>query len=137
MAKAAFQGLEQRAAAGFGAVGEHAAGEAAVTIGEIGETWKHALNAEVARIAAVDAGEQGFGEVVDGLGAVVILDEFGDGAIGLFGSGTAKEFEAHADLGAPTEQWRERHRHDFCGNHHHEAVGHLDHAAVFADEGLA
>ncbi len=56
-------------------------------------------------IAAVDAGEQRLGQIIQRLPPKVIDDEFGDAAIGprrLWG--TAKQLESHADLRAPAQQ---------------------------------
>src|SRR5262249_498031 len=50
---------------------------------------------------------------------------------------SAKVFEGNADLGSPNEEGRRQDGSDPCGKQELHAVGHLDHAAAFADEGLS
>ena len=106
---AALQRLEQRHALGLpgrlAALAQHALGEAAVFALELDEARQNARDAELRRIAAVDARQQGLGQVVHGFPAVVRGHEFGHGLVRLPAlARPAEPFEAHANLGVPAQQ---------------------------------
>src|SRR5205085_11894539 len=82
LAETALEGAEQRRGwtlrPRLRAGGEHAASEAAVLLRQLDKPGEDGFDAELSRIAAVDAGEERLGEVVDGLLTVVLADEVGD-----------------------------------------------------------
>ena len=69
--------------------------------GEFDEARQHGVHAELPRIAAVDPGEQGLGQVVHRLLPVVLAHEIGDRFVVGAQFGGAQQFHPHADLGAP------------------------------------
>ena len=77
-------------AGGLGALGQDAAREAAVSVGQLDKARQHAGDAERAGVASVDAREQRLGEVVHGLAAVVFHDEIGYRFVVRFGLGGAQ-----------------------------------------------
>ena len=84
LAEAALQRLQERTAGAFGTRrGQNAARQAAVFGLDLDKARQHAVDAHLARVAAVDAGEQRLGQIIDGLLAVVIQQKFVNRTIGL------------------------------------------------------
>ncbi len=134
LAESAFQRLQERTAGILGPRrGKNAARQAAVLGFDFDKARQHAVDAHLARIAAIDAREQRLSQIIDGLLAVMIQQKFVDRTIGLRAVGLAENLQAHADLGAPTQQPRLGQRQDLGGDHHHQSLGHRNQLALFDD----
>ena len=128
--------LENGLAGRLALIAEGTDDDAAVALLVFDEFGEHAGGAEFLRGTSVNTGEQGFGEVFDGFGAEMVLDEGGDGAV-RERFGIPEDLEAHADFGAPAEQIGPDYGHDLGGDHHLEALGKRHEAAVAEDVGAA
>ena len=122
---------------GFGARRQHAAGEAAVLVGQLDKTRQHAGHAQLAGVAAVDAGKQGLRQVIHRLGSVMLFDELGHGFVARFRPGSAQQLHPHSEFRSPAQQAGGEERQNPGGHHHHQPVGQRHEAATLADIGDA
>ena len=139
LAQAALERAEQRCGGRarfrrLGARRKDAARQAPILVGQLDEARKDARHAERSRVAAVDAAEQRFGQVIDGLGTVMLFDKLGHRLIAGHGPGCAQQLHRHAQLGAPADQASRQQRQDLGRHHHHQAVRQRHQAAVAAHE---
>ena len=118
---------------GSGARSQHAAGEAAVLVGQLDKTRQHAGYTQLVGVAAVDPGEQGFRQVVHRLGSVMLQDEVGHGFVAGLRPGRAQQLHPHAEFRFPAQQAGGEERQNPGGHHHQQPVGQGHEAAALAD----
>ena len=143
LAESALQGRKKRAFGGLRWIGfglrlrQNTARQAAVLRFNLRESREYTVDAHLARIAAIDAREQRLGQIVDRFLAVVVQQKIFDRAIGPRIARLAEKLQAHADLGAPTQEVGFHHGHDLGGDHHHQALGQPDQLALLENVGDA
>ena len=130
-------GIGSRARPTFPHPDENATRQAAVFGFQLGHLRNDGAGAHLARVASIDRAEQRFHQVVDRFLPVVIHDKLSNTAVCPRAVRLSQEFQAHAQLGSPTEEPRGDHGHDLGGHHHRYALGDRHKTAFAPDVGAA
>ena len=135
--QAAFQRAEQRERRlrfrGLRPRCQHAARQAAVLLRQFDEPRQNRRDAQLPRIAAIDAAEQRLGQIVNRFLPVVFTHEIGHRFVARLHLRRAQQFHSHADLRRRTQQAGRHQRQNLGRHHHHQPVGQRHQPAAFAD----